>query len=145
MMSKLPKTRLTIYEFKGLYTGLSDEIAEKHGFKESSVIKNSLIIGYMYPEVKAVEMKTGETFFGTIDDAVMFSGLTERRVSKILRQNQSSPNWKFTYTGEYIEKSFMNKRKEEKKELKRKQPITPMSEYGKQLFEHSTRHLRRDA
>lgn len=144
-MSKLPKTRLTIYEFKGLYTGLSDEIAKKHGFKESSVIKNSLIIGYMYPEVKAVEMKTGETFFGTTDDAAMFSGLTERRVSKILRQNQSSPNWQFTYTGEHIEKSLMKKRKEEEKESKRKQPITPMSDYWKDMFEWSTRHLRRDA
>ena len=144
MMSKLPKTRLTIYEFKGLYTGLSDEIAKKHGFKESSVIRNSLIIGYIYPEVKAVEMKTGETFFGTMDDAAMFSGLTERRVSKILRQNENSPNWQITYTGEYIEKSLLKKRKEENEEQKIK-PVTPMSEYGEQLFEHSTRHLRRDA
>ena len=144
-MSKLPKTRLTIYEYKGLYTGLSDEKAKKHGFNEASVIRNSLIIGYIYPEVKAVEMKTGETFFGTMDDAAMFSGLTERRVSKILRQNQNSPNWQFTYTGEYIEKSFMKKRKEENKASKRKQPVTPMSEYGKQLFEHTTRGLRRDA
>lgn len=151
MMSKLPKTRLTVYEYKTQLkraTGTVEEIEKLFGIKKKSVLNRSKIIGHVYPEVKIVDLNTSETFYGTANEVVGITGLSDTRVNRILRNNQTSPNWKLIYTGKYIEPAaeYISKKVEKPKlePVYTYKPV-PMSEYAQQLFEHSTRHLRRDA
>lgn len=148
MVEVLPKTRITVYEYKtqlNQVIGTAEEIARIIGIKEKSIFNHSEIIGYKYPEVKAVDLNTSETFYGTADEVTEFTGLTHFRITKILRHNNKSPNWKLSYTGKYVDGAYKWSKKPDepqKSESTDSRQAVPMSDYGKELFEWSTRHLR---
>lgn len=151
VVKELPETRLTVYEYKTKSkqaTGTAEELSKLLGIKTLSVLNHAIITGYKYPQVKAVDMNSSETFYGTATEVSKFSGMTERRINKILRHDHHSPNWKFTYTGKYVKPGYGHK-EEVVKQTKIKpqyshKPV-PMSRYAKELLDWSTRHLRRDA
>lgn len=150
------KHRINVYEVTINYetfTGTVDDIADKTGWSDSKIRKNSKFIGHRLAKLKGINQKTREVHYGTLEEIADWSGVSQNRVRAIVSGQRYSPNFDFTFTGQYIvELIGADKPKIQKptsghidiKPVYTNKPV-PMSRYAKQLFEWSTRHLRRDA
>lgn len=148
------KYKYKLYEYtnrKGeTFTGTSKEIMKKAGISSVTLYSYGEPIGSRCAEIKAYDKRTKETYYGTVEEIMDYMDISlYTTVTNALMRGGNMLNYKLELTGEWLfipDESYSpkNKRKQDAKP-KRKQPVTPMSEYAQQLFEHSTRHLRRDA
>lgn len=148
------KYKFKLYEYtnsKGkTFTGTSKEIMKKAGVSSVTLYSYGEPIGSRCAEIKAYDKRTKETHYGTVEEIMEHMDIANyTTITNALQRGGNMLKYRFELTGEWLfvpDESYVpkNKRKQVEKP-KRKQPVTPMSEYGKQLFEHSTRHLRGDA
>ena len=150
------KHRINVYEVTinyEIFTGTVDDIAEKTGWSDSKIRKNSKFIGHRLAKLKGINQKTKEVHYGTLEEIADWSGMNQNRVRSIVAGKRYSPNFDFTFTGQYIvELIGADKPKKQKptsghidiKPIYTNKPV-PMSRYAQELFEWSTKHLRRDA
>lgn len=148
------KYKFKLYEYtnsKGkTFTGTSKEIMKKAGISSVTLYSYGEPIGSRCAEIKAYDKRTKETYYGTVEEIMEYMNISNyTTITNALQRGGNMLKYRFELTGEWLfvpDESYVpkNKRKQVEKS-KRKQPVTPMSDYGKQLFEHSTRHLRRDA
>lgn len=150
------KHRINVYEVTINYerfSGAVDDIVKQTGWSESKVRNNSVVIGHRLAKLKGVNHETGEVHYGTLEEISDWSGMSLNRVRALVAGQRHSPNFDFTFTGQYIVDLIgADKPKIQKptaghidiKPVYTHKPV-PMSRYAKELFEWSTRHLRRDA
>lgn len=150
------KHRINVYEVTMNYekfSGTVDDISKQTGWSESKVRNNSVVIGHRLAKLKGVNRETREVHYGTLEEMTDWSGMSQNRIRAIVAGQRHSPNFDFTFTGQYIVDLIgADKPKVQKptaghidiKPVYTHKPV-PMSDYAKQLFEWSTRHLRRDA
>lgn len=150
------KHRINVYEVTINYktfSGTTDDIAKKTGWSQSKIRNNAKFIGHRLTKLKGVNRKTEEVHYGTLKEVADWAGTSQNRVRSIVAGSRYSPNFDFTFTGQYIvdligaDKPKIEKPTTEHIDTK---PVdthktVPMSRYAQQLFEWSTRHLRRDA
>src|SRR5699024_3955457 len=102
--------------------------------------------------------KTGEVHYGTLSDLAKKTKLKLSTIREAVTQREGNmQNYTVTPTGQHIVELLNGQRKITGKPeapeahnvvdttVPKRQPVTPMSEYWKDMFELSTRHLRRDA
>ena len=150
------KHRINVYEVTINYerfTGTVDDIAKQTGWSESKARNNSVFIGHRLAKLKGVNRETREVHYGALEEIADWSGISQNRVRAIVAGTRHSPNFDFTFTGQYIvELIGTDKPKIQKptaghidiKPVYNRKPV-PMSRYAQELFEWSTKHLRRDA
>ena len=150
------KHRINVYEVTINYktfSGTVDDIAKKTGWSESKARTNSKFIGHRLAKLKGINLKTREVHYGSLEEIADWAGTSQNRVRSIVAGQRYSPNFDFTFTGQYIvdlisaDKPKIEKPTTEHIDTK---PVdthktVPMSRYAQELFEWSTRHLRRDA
>ena len=153
--------RLTVYEYNRdgeTYIGTRDELAEITGVAKGNLYLYTVKIGTRHMKLKAVHKKTGEVHYGTLADLAKKTKLNFNTIREAVTQREGNMmNYTVTPTGQHIIELSNGQRKTtgkpeapethkvvDRTEQKR-QPVTPMSEYWKDMFELSTRHLRRDA
>ena len=137
-----------------IYTGTPEQIGEQLNVRKGYASNFGAHIGTRWARLKAVDLETLDTFYGNRDEVAAFTGLTNSRVMKIVRESDGkSPHFEITFTGKYdVELFGADKPKIQKptaghidiKPVYTHKPV-PMSRYAKELFEWSTKHLRRDA
>lgn len=148
------KYKFKIYEYtnsKGkTFTGTSKEIIKKAGISSVTLYSYGEPIGSRCAEIKAYDKRTKETHYGTVEEIMEHMDIANyTTITNALQRGGNMLKYRFELTGEWLfvpDESYVpkNNRKQVEKP-KRKRPVTPMSDYAQQLFEHSTRHLRRDA
>lgn len=149
--------QVNIYEFKRgaeIHTGTQKELTELTGVSQSNLYLYSTFVGTRYLKIRAENKDTGEVIYGTLYDIAEVTNVKRDTIRRRMNQNDGdSRYYTFADTGQSIVK-LLNEDKpgvtKPKSEYMSVKPVyvserQPMSEYGKQLFEHSTRHLRRDA
>ena len=150
--------RLTVYEYNRdgeIHVGTRDELTEITGVAKGNLHLYTVKIGTRHLKLKAVHKKTGEVHYGTLSD---LSKKTKVRLDTIraavTEREGNMQNYTVTPTGQYIVEMLNGQRKTTGKPkthnvvditVPERQPVTPMSKYWKDMFELSTRHLRRDA
>lgn len=150
--------RLTVYEYSRdgeIHVGTQDELTEITGVAKGNLYLYTVKIGTRHVKLKAVNKKTGEVHYGTLSDLAKKTKLSLSAIREAVTQREGNMrNYTVTPTGQHIVELLNGQRKTTgkpkvqkvvEKTTPKRQPVTPMSEYAKQLFEHSTRHLRRDA
>lgn len=150
--------RLTVYEYNRdgeTYVGTRDELTEITGVAQGNLYLYTVKIGTRHMKLKAVHKKTGEVHYGTLSDLAKKTKLNFNTIREAVTQREGNlRDYTVTPTGQHIVEMLNGQRKTTVKPkahnvvdrtVPKRQPVTPMSKYGKQLFEHSTRHLRRDA
>ena len=153
--------RLTVYEYNRdgeTYIGTRDELSEITGVAKGNLYLYTVKIGIRHVKLKAVHKKTGEVHYGTLSDLAKKTKLKSSTIREAVTQREGNlQNYTVTPTGQHIIELFNGQRKitgkpeapEAHKVLDRtvqkRQPVTPMSDYWKDMFELSTRHLRREA
>lgn len=154
--SQQVKHRINVYELTVNYekfSGTVDDITKQTGWSESKVRNNSAVIGHRLAKLKGVNRETREVSYGTLEEMAEWSGVSQNRVKSIVAGRRHSPNFNFTFTGQYIVDLIgVDKPKIQKptaghndmKPVYSHKPV-PMSRYAQELFEWSTKHLRRDA
>jgi len=150
------KHRINVYEVTINYerfSGTVDDIVKQTGWSESKVRNNSVVIGHRLAKLKGVNRETREVQYGTLEEMADWSGVSQNRIRAIVAGQKHSPNFDFTFTGQYIvdligaDKPKLVKPVSDHVSVKpvySHKPV-PMSKYARELFEWSTRHLRRDA
>ena len=150
--------RLTVYEYNRdgeIHVGTREELSEITGVAKGNLHLYTEKIGTRHMKLKAVHKKTGEVHYGTLSD---LSKKTKLRLDTIraavTERKGNMQNYTVTPTGQYIVEMLNGQRKTTGKlkahnvverNVPERQPVTPMSKYWKDMFEWSTRHLRRDA
>ena len=150
--------RLTVYEYNRdgeIHVGTQDELTEITGVAKGNLYLYTVKIGTRHMKLKAVHKKTGEVHYGTLADLAKKTKLKLSTIREAVTQREGNmQNYTVTPTGQYIvemlngQRKTTGKPKEHKvveKTVKKRQPVTPMSKYWQDMFEQSTRHLRRDA
>ena len=150
--------RLTVYEYNRdgeIHVGTQDELTEITGVAKGNLYLYTVKIGTRHMKLKAVHKKTGEVHYGTLSDLAKKTKLKLSTIREAVTQREGNlQNYTVTPTGQYIielldgQRKTTGKPKEHKvveKTVTKRQPVTPMSDYWKYMFELSTRHLRRDA
>ena len=150
--------RLTVYEYNRdgeIHVGTQDELTEITGVAKGNLYLYTVKIGTRHMKLKAVHKKTGEVHYGTLADLAKKTKLKLSTIREAVTQREGNmQNYTVTPTGQYIiellngQRKTTGKPKEHnivEKPTPKRQPVTPMSEYWKDMFEWSTRHLRRDA
>ena len=150
--------RLTVYEYNRdgeTHIGTRDELSEITGVAKGNLHLYTVKIGTRHMKLKAVNKKTGEVHYGTLADLAKKTKLNFNTIREAVTQREGNmQNYTVTPTGQHIIELFNGQRKTTGKpkahkvverNVPERQPVTPMSEYWKDMFERSTRHLRRDA
>ena len=150
--------RISVYEYNRdgeIHVGTQDELTEITGVAKGNLHLYSEKIGTRHMKLKAVHKKTGEVHYGTLADLAKKTKLKLSTIREAVTQREGNmQNYTVTPTGQYIVEMLNGQRKttgEPKvqnvvdRTVPERQPVTPMSEYWKNMFEWSTRHLRRDA
>ena len=150
--------RISVYEYNRdgeIHVGTQDELTEITGVAKGNLHLYSEKIGTRNMKLKAVHKKTGEVHYGTLADLAKKTKLKLSTIREAVTQREGNmQNYTVTPTGQYIVEMLNGQRKttgEPKvqnvvdRTVPERQPVTPMSEYWKDMFVLSTRHLRRDA
>ena len=150
--------RLSVYEYNRdgeIHVGTQDELTEITGVAKGNLHLYSEKIGTRHMKLKAVNKKTGEVHYGTLPDLVKKTKLSLSTIREAVTKREGNmQNYIVTPTGQYIVELLNGQRKITGKpkaqnvverNVPERQPVTPMSDYWKDMFELSTRHLRRDA
>ena len=150
--------RLTVYEYNRdgeTYIGTRDELTEITGVAKGNLYLYTVKIGIRHMKLKAVHKKTGEVHYGTLADLAKKTKLKVTTIREAVTQREGNMmNYTVTPTGQHIIELSNGQRKTTGKPeaqnvvdrtVTKRQPVTPMSNYWKDMFELSTRHLRRDA
>ena len=156
--------RLTVYEYNRdgeTYIGTRDELTEITGVAKGNLYLYTVKIGTRHMKLKAVHKKTGEVHYGTLSDLAKKTKLKLSTIREAVTQREGNlQNYTVTPTGQHIIELSNGQRKTTGKPkapeapeahnvvertVPERQPVTPMSDYWKNMFEWSTRHLRRDA
>lgn len=150
--------RLSVYEYSRdgeTYIGTQDELTEITGVAKGNLYLYTVKIGTRHMKLKAVNKKTGEVHYGTLSDLAKKTKLKLSTIREAVTQREGNlQNYTVTPTGQHIIELFNGQRKTTDKpkahnvverNVTKRQPVTPMSDYWKDMFEWSTRHLRRDA
>ena len=156
--------RLTVYEYNRdgeTYIGTRDELSEITGVAKGNLYLYTVKIGTRHMKLKAVHKKTGEVHYGTLSDLAKKTKLKSSTIREAVTQREGNMlNYTVTPTGQHIIELSNGQRKTTgkpeapeapeahnvvDKTVQKRQPVTPMSKYWKDMFEWSTRHLRRDA
>ena len=150
--------RLSVYEYNRdgeIHVGTQDELTEITGVAKGNLHLYSEKIGTRHMKLKAVNKKTGEVHYGTLPDLVKKTKLSLSTIREAVTKREGNmQNYTVTPTGQYIIEMLNGQRKTTGKPkahkvvdrtVTKRQPVTPMSNYWKDMFELSTRHLRRDA
>ena len=150
--------RLTVYEYNRdgeIHVGTQDELTEITGVAKGNLYLYTVKIGTRHMKLKAVHKKTGEVHYGTLADLAKKTKLKLSTIREAVTNREGNlQNYTVTPTGQYIielldgQRKTTGKPKEHnvvEKTVQKRQPVTPMSKYWKDMFERSTRHLRRDA
>ena len=150
--------RLTVYEYNRdgeTYIGTRDELSEITGVAQGNLYLYTVKIGTRHMKLKAVNKKTGEVHYGTLSDLAKKTKLKLSTIREAVTQREGNmQNYTVTPTGQHIIEMLNGQRKTTGKPeapnvvdrtVPERQPVTPMSEYWKDMFELSTRHLRREA
>lgn len=147
------KYKFKLYEYtnsKGkTFTGTSKEIIKKASISSVTLYSYGEPIGSRCAEIKAYDKRTKETYYGTVEEIMEHMNISNyTTITNALQRGGNMLKYRFELTGEWLfvpDESYVPKNKCKYGDKPKRQPVTPMSEYGKQLFEWSTRHLRRDA
>ena len=150
--------RLTVYEYNRdgeTYIGTRDELSEITGVAQGNLYLYTVKIGTRHMKLKAVNKKTGEVHYGTLSDLAKKTKLKLSTIREAVTQREGNmQNYTVTPTGQHIVELLNGQRKTTGKPkvqnvvdrtVPKRQPVTPMSEYWKDMFELTTRHLRRNA
>lgn len=150
--------RISVYEYNRdgeIHVGTQEELTEATGVAKGNLHLYSEKIGTRHMKIKAVNKKTGEVHYGTLPDLVKKTKLSLSTIREtVTKREGNTRNYTFTSTGQYIvellngQRKTIGKSKEHnvvEKTVPKRQPVTPMSKYWQDMFEQSTRHLRRDA
>ena len=150
--------RLTVYEYNRdgeIHVGTQDELTEITGVAKGNLYLYTVKIGTRHMKLKAVHKKTGEVHYGTLSDLAKKTKLKSSTIREAVTQREGNMrNYTVTPTGQHIVELLNGQRKTTGKPkahnvvdrtVPKRQPVTPMSEYWKDMFELSTRHLRRNA
>lgn len=150
--------RLTVYEYNRdgeTYVGTRDELTEITGVAQGNLYLYTVKIGTRHMKLKAVHKETGEVHYGTLSDLSKKTKLNLKTIREAVTSREGNmQNYTATPTGQHIVEMLNGQRKTTVKPKAHKvvdrtvqklQPVTPMSDYWKDMFEWSTRHLRRDA
>lgn len=150
--------RISVYEYHRdgeIHVGTQDELTEITGVAKGNLHLYSEKIGTRHMKLKAVNKKTGEVHYGTLPDLVKKTKLSLSTIREaVTKRGGNTLNYTFTPTGQYIIEMLNGQRKTTGKPkehnvvdrtVPKRQPVTPMSDYWKDMFKQSTRHLRRDA
>ena len=150
--------RLTVYEYNRdgeIHVGTQDELTEITGVAKGNLHLYTVKIGTRHMKLKAVHKKTGEVHYGTLADLAKKTKLKLSTIREAVTQREGNmQNYTVTPTGQYIVEMLNGQRKTTGKPkahkvvdrtVPKRQPVTPMSDYWKYMFEWSTRHLRSDA
>ena len=150
--------RLTVYEYNRdgeTYIGTRDELSEITGVAKGNLYLYTVKIGIRHMKLKAVHKKTGEVHYGTLADLAKKTKLKLSTIREAVTHREGNmQNYTVTPTDQYIIEMLNGQRKTTgnpkthnvvEKTAPKRQPVTPMSEYWQNMFEWSTRHLRRNA
>lgn len=150
--------RISVYEYNRdgeIHVGTQDELTEITGVAKGNLHLYTVKIGTRHMKLKMVNKKTGETHYGTLPDLVKKTKLSLSTIREAVTKREGNmQNYTVTPTGQYIVEMLNGQRKTTGKPkaqnvvdrtVPERQPVTPMSDYWKDMFEWSTRHLRRDA
>ena len=150
--------RITVYEYNRdgeTYVGTRDELTEITGVAQGNLHLYTVKAGTRHMKLKAVHKITGEVHYGTLSDLSKKTKLRLDTIRAAVTEREGNmQNYTVTPTGQYIVEMLNGQRKttgEPKAQnvvdrtVPKRQPVTPMSSYWKDMFEWSTRHLRRDA
>lgn len=150
--------RLSVYEYNRdgeTHIGTQDELTEITGVAKGNLYLYTVKIGTRHMKLKAVHKITGEVHYGTLADLAKKTKLKPGTIREAVTQREGNlQNYTVTPTDQYIVELFNGQRKTTGKPKARnvvdrtvpeRQPFTPMSKYWRDMFELSTRHLRRDA
>ena len=150
--------RITVYEYNRdgeIHVGTREELSEITGVAQGNLHLYTVKIGTRHMKLKAVNKKTGEVHYGTLSDLAKKTKLNFNTIREAVTQREGNmQNYTVTPTGQYIIEMLNGQRKTTGKPkahkvvdrtVPKRQPVTPMSNYWKDMFELSTRHLRRDA
>src|SRR5699024_3859845 len=150
------KHRINVYEVTINYdrfSGTVEDITKQTGWSESNVRNNAEVIGHRIAKLTGANHETGEVYYGGREEMAEWSGVSQNRVRSLVAGQRYSPNFDFTFTGQYIVDLIgADKPKAVKpvsdhvsvKPVYSHKPV-PMSRYAQELLDWSTRHLRRDA
>ena len=150
--------RLTVYEYNRdgeIHVGTRDELTEITGVAKGNLHLYTVKIGTRHMKLKAVHKKTGEVHYGTLADLAKKTKLKLSTIREAVTQREGNmQNYTVTPTGQHIVELLNGQRKTTGKPkahnvvdrtVPERQPVTPMSKYWRDMFELTTRHLRRDA
>ena len=150
--------RLTVYEYNRdgeIHVGTREELSEITGVAQGNLHLYTVKIGTRHLKLKAVHKETGETHYGTLADLAKKTKLKSSTIREAVTHREGNmQNYTVTPTGQHIVELLNGQRKITGKpkahnvverNVPERQPVTPMSDYWKYMFEWSTRHLRRDA
>ena len=150
--------RLTVYEYNRdgeIHVGTREELSEITGVAQGNLHLYTVKAGTRHMKLKAVHKKTGEVHYGTLADLAKKTKLRLDTIRAAVTEREGNmQNYTVTPTGQYIVELLDGQRKTTGKSkaqnvvdrtVPERQPVTPMSKYWQDMFEQSTRHLRRDA
>lgn len=152
-MEKSIKYKENLLELKHnyeIYTGTTIELMEKLDWTQSRVNKNSRVIGARHLEIKATNPRTGRHFFGTLNDMQRKLKVSLPSITRAVKDGGKSSGHYLELSGKSVTEYYTPKKKKTVKPKPSYVNVKPapirdtstMSDYGKELFEWSTRHLR---
>ena len=149
--------RITVYEYNRdgeIHVGTREELSEITGVAQGNLHLYTVKAGTRHMKLKAVHKKTGEVHYGTLADLAKKTKLRLDTIRAAVTEREGNmQNYTVTPTGQFIvelldgQRKTTGKPKEHnvvEKTIPKRQPVTPMSKYWQDMFERSTRHLRRD-
>ena len=131
--------------------GTSQELVERTGLSMVTVRSRAINVGIRHAEIEAYDKLTRKTFKGDLESVKEFLNLSlSSTIRSAFKRGGNMRDYKVRVTGEgifvpIVKVEPIKKNSVTTNEQVRKHKPVPMSEYAQQLFEHSTRHLRRDA
>ena len=150
--------RLTVYEYNRdgeIHVGTREELSEITGVAQGNLHLYTVKAGTRHMKLKAVHKITGEVHYGTLSDLSKKTKLRLDTIRAAVTEREGNmQNYTVTPTGQFIVELLDGQRKITGKpkahnvveeNVPERQPVTPMSKYWQDMFEWSTRHLRRDA
>ena len=150
--------RITVYEYNRdgeIHVGTREELSEITGVAQGNLHLYTVKAGTRHMKLKAVHKITGEVHYGTLSDLSKKTKLRLDTIRAAVTEREGNmQNYTVTPTGQFIVELLDGQRKTTGKPKAHKvvdrtvperQPVTPMSEYWKDMFKQTTRHLRRNA
>ena len=156
--------RITVYEYNRdgeIHVGTREELSEITGVAQGNLHLYTVKAGTRHMKLKAVHKITGEVHYGTLSDLSKKTKLRLDTIRAAVTEREGNlQNYTVTPTGQFIVELLDGQRKTTGKPeapeahkahkvvdrtVPERQPVTPMIKYWKDMFELSTRHLRRNA